>query len=438
MRIIPFPARGQASSEEFSLAELDAALDGGRPDALADSWRELRGDVRALAPAMAPEFERELSEMIAGLRAPRASRAAAATRRPRPNGAASADRPPAGARRGWRHALPAPLRPRLGGLRPTTRRRTALAITTICVFVALIVVVEPWKAGSSQSETAQRSVNSLGTNGPDLGRASASHGTAGRATAGRATKSADSSAKTFAEEASAPSAAASAADGSERKQQLAASISLSATPSSVQETADRVARITVGDGGFVQSSHVQVQQQGASEASLMLRLPSAKLSAALASLADLAPVHSESQSLLDITNSYDAARQRVAEVSAEQRALLRALAAATTEGQIDSLHERLSQVRGALAQARSTLQTVSQHASTAEVEVTVLGTAHAASEGLTLHRGLHDAGRVLTVTLIVLLIAAAVFVPLALLLAALAAARSTWRRYQRERTLGAS
>ncbi len=69
--------------------------------------------------------------------------------------------------------------------------------------------------------------------------------------------------------------------------------------------------------------------------------------------------------------------------------------------------------------------------------MTVLGDKSASSEGLTLHRGLHDAGRVLTVTLIVLLIAAAVLVPLALLIAALASARRAWRSYRRERILDA-
>jgi hypothetical protein len=59
------------------------------------------------------------------------------------------------------------------------------------------------------------------------------------------------------------------------------------------------------------------------------------------------------------------------------------------------------------------------------------------SEGLTLSRGLHDAGRVLVVTLAVLLIAAAVLVPLALVIFALAAGRRTWRRHQRERVLDA-
>ncbi len=220
-----------------------------------------------------------------------------------------------------------------------------------------------------------------------------------------------------------------------RVQQLAASISLSVSPTSVQAVSDGVSQLVVRDEGFVASSHVQVQQHGTSEATLTLRLPSARLSAALAAIGRLAPVSSESQSLQDITNTYDSARQRLSDARAERAALLRALAAATTEGQIDSLHERLAQARGAIAQDQSSLNAVAQRASTAEVEVTVLGSSTAASEGLTFHRGLHDAGRVLTVAAIVLLIALAVLVPLALVLIAFAGAHRAWRRLSRERAL---
>jgi hypothetical protein len=203
----------------------------------------------------------------------------------------------------------------------------------------------------------------------------------------------------------------------------------------VQAAADGVARVTQRDEGFVQSSHVQVQQQGASEATLTLRLPSARLGAALASIGRLAPVRAQSQSLQDITDTYNAARQRLTDAVAERQALLRALAGATTEGQIASLRERLSQARGAVDRARTALQTVSQRASTAEVEVTVLGDARSQSGGLTLDRGLHDAGGVLVGALVVLLIGAAVLVPLLLALVALAAGGRAWRRYQRERAL---
>jgi hypothetical protein len=86
-------------------------------------------------------------------------------------------------------------------------------------------------------------------------------------------------------------------------QQLAASITLDSSPQNLQATSDQVAQLTVRDGGYVQSSNVQVQQQGASEATLALRLPSARLAAALAAIGRLAPVRAENQSLQDITGA---------------------------------------------------------------------------------------------------------------------------------------
>ena len=171
---------------------------------------------------------------------------------------------------------------------------------------------------------------------------------------------------------------------------------------------------------------------------MTLKLPSARLAATLASLGQLAPVRAESQSLQDITGAYDTARRRLADATAERQALLRALSRAVTEGQVDSLRERLSQAGGAIAEARSSVQAVSRRASTAEVEVTVVGDGHGASEGLTLHRGLHDAGEVLTVALDVLLVLVAILLPLALVLAGLGTGLRAWRRYHRERALDAA
>ena len=393
MRIIPFPGRDDVGPDESWLSELETALSGTGEGPGADSWRELRDDVRALAPPMAPEFERELEERIG--------------------------------ERGARSASKQSHR-RLGWLRPPPRLGAAASIAAIGVVIAAVVIAGPWRAGTGPIEAPLHQPAASSNPGVSAPKG-AVHAAKGA--------SAESGAPVFSGAASNAPASSGVAVPPGRVQQLAASITLAATPNDVQETADRVSRLAVSDGGFVQSSHVQVQQTGTSEANLDLSLPSAKLSAALASLGQLAPVRAESQSLQDITNTYDAARQRLADATAERQALLRALAKATTEGQIDSLHERISQNRGAIAQARSSLQAVSQHASTAEVEVTVLGDAHTASEGLTLHRGLHDAGRVLVLALVVLLIAAAMLLPLALLIVALVTARRMWRTYQRERVL---
>jgi hypothetical protein len=202
----------------------------------------------------------------------------------------------------------------------------------------------------------------------------------------------------------------------------------------VQSVSDQVAQLAVREGGIVQSSHVQLQSGAAGEANLELRLPSARLSTALASLGRLAPLRAESQSLQDITDEYDAAKRKLADAVAERQALLRALAHASTQGEIESLRARLALAGGAITRARIAFQSVSKRGSSSTVEVTVLGNA-ASSGGLTLSGGLHDAGDVLRVALAVLIVALAVLVPLAALVALSLLLWRASRRRLRERAL---
>jgi hypothetical protein len=394
MRIIAFPGGEGSPPDEAWLEELDAALGGQAEGPAAEAWRELRADVRSLALPPPPELMRRLELELAV---------------PQP-------------RRFARLRVPA-------WLRVLGRPQLVVPVALLAALVVAVSVVGFGQAGRSAAPQALSAPRA----------AAESNASAPAASAPAASAPAASAPAVKAPDVNAPAAGALAAGAPAaapgRVQQLAASVSLSASLGSVQAVSDGVSRLAVRDEGFVESSRVQVQQHGLSEATLTLRLPSARLSAALAAIGRLAPVSAESQSLQDITNSFDAARRRLADAAAERRALLRALAKATTEGQIDSLRERLLQADGAIAQDQSSLNAVSQRASTAEVEVTVLGSAEAGSEGLTFHRGLHDAGRVLTVAAIVLLIALAALLPLALVLVALVGGHRLWRRYSRERAL---
>jgi hypothetical protein len=415
MRIITFPGGDAAGPEDAWIVELDAALDGHSEGPAADSWRALREDVRSLAPPMAAGFEQRLR---ARLEQPQA--------RPHPH--PRRRRPLA-----WAGAI---ARPRIAA---------GMASATIAGLVVLVLVLSGPQGHGVESRAGFTASPGAATAGVKAPSSTTSNAPSSAPASSPAVSQANAPAHASAAPAKAgdlvPAGGAPPAAAPGRVQQLAASIGLSTSPGEVQSISDGVARLAVRDEGYVQESHVQVQRHGSSEANLTLRLPSARLSAALAAIARLAPVSSESQSLQDITNTYNAARQRLDDANAERRALIRALAAATTQGQIDSLRERLSQVRSAIAQDQSALQAVSQRASSAEVEVTVLADGRAvasASEGLTLHRGLHDAVRVLTVALVIALIAAAVLVPLALLIAALAGAHRVWRRHRRERVLDAA
>jgi hypothetical protein len=425
MRIVPFSDRREVRPGDDRHVELEAALDGKGEVAAVDYWRGLRADVRRLVPAMSPEFERELRERLLANGARQLRQAA------RPEGVGSSDVPALAASAERRLSSRGP-----GWLFNTGPRRAAVSVAMVAAVLLAVLAVGPLGLGRSGTpEAVQRppSVSSSPAfNAPSAGvRAARGASKASPAHVGGDVASSSASA-------GAPAAGVQAGDAG-RVEQRAATLNLSASASEVQVVADRVARLATNLGGFVQSSQVQVlaPQEGTSHAELELRLPSAKLMAALDALGQLAPVRSESQSLQDITNAYDAARRRLGDATAERQALLRALARASTEGEIDSLRERLSQTRRVIAEDELAFRAVAQHASTSEVEVTVLGDTRAASEGLTLRRGLREARKVLVVTVTVLMIALAILAPLAILLFALVASRRAWLRYRRERVLDA-
>jgi hypothetical protein len=401
MRIVPFPQPPGVPGEPTP-DELEAALHGDAVGPSAEYWRDLRADVRALAPPLPPELEQRLRERIEATDPPpvrhaRLSRSRAVLARGRAWLAAGSQHP-------------------------------ALAGVGIALVAAIVTLafVAPWNkqppGGRLDSETMrvpERSVES----------SSASAASSSSVTSAPAAPHAVKQQLTpFSQEVTRGAAP--------RIQQRAASLTLAAKPSEVQSLSDRVAQLAVREGGVVQSSQVHLESGTAGEANLRLSLPSAHLSAALASLARLAPTRAESQQLQDITDEYDAAKRKLSDAVAERQALLRALSRASTQGAIESLHARLSLASGAITSDREAFASISKRGSDANVEVSVIGDAHAPSSGgLSVSGGLHDAGDVLRVSLAVLLIALAVLVPLAILAALLMLAWRGSRRRLRERAL---
>jgi hypothetical protein len=353
-------------------ADIDAALNGELAGPEASALRELGEDVRALSAGPDAEFERELQARVAE----------------------------------WARARREPRRARL-------RRRIAsspgrsLALGGVGTALAAFLVALALVGGGQRSQIAEKTF--------------AKHAHLGVAQG--AVRSAPASGE----------AEAAPAFSSQRLQQLGASVTLATSSEGVQEAADAVSRLGTSYGGFVASSHVQVRSGGASEAQLVLSLPSAKLSQAIAALGRIAPERAVNQESQDITSSYEAARRRLGDDEAVRRALLRALAAATTQGEIESLRERLAGNRSALAGDREAVKSVSRRASTSQLEVTIAGAS--SGHALTLGRGLHDAGDVLAAAGAVVLIALAVLLPLGVLALAGAAVSRAWRRHRREAAL---
>jgi Domain of unknown function (DUF4349) len=235
---------------------------------------------------------------------------------------------------------------------------------------------------------------------------------------------------------SAPSPAAPPANGGRHVER---STRLELTATDVQRTADGIVRATQAAGGYVQLSQVRTGDQNGG-ATFVLRVPTAKLDDALASLSKLGHVRSMEQSANDITGQYDSAQARLADARAERRGLLRALAKATTAHEIASLKARIADNRRELNRLQSEFNAVRRRANYATIQVDVTGRPRKEqpAPGGSWDPGdaAHDALRVLEVAAGVALIGVAVLVPLGLLGVGGGIAARAVRRRRREAALG--
>ena len=379
------PALDPAVAAE--LEALEAALAG--DPAAEPELAALVRDVRADAPAMAPDFRARLDRRV---------------------------------ERGFERALP---RKRFASLRPMVPALGAAG----CVLAAVVAVVVLSAGGGSN-----------GSAGSSSGGASAPLATQEQsADAAKSSGSAGSPKSSSA----APSAPAVPPNGSTsaRQRRVERSTRLELTTTDVQGAGDGVVRATQAAGGFVQSSQIATGD-GHSTASFVLRVPTGRLDDALARLSRLGHVKSLQQSADDITNAYNGASARLVEARAERSGLLRALSKATTAQEISSLRARIADNRRTLQRYERELAAVRNRADYATVGVEVTGVArkHAAAPGggsWTPGDAAHDAVRVLEVSAGVALIALAVLVPLGLVGAAGGFAAVAVRRRRREAALSA-
>jgi hypothetical protein len=131
-------------------------------------------------------------------------------------------------------------------------------------------------------------------------------------------------------------------------------------------------------------------------------------------------------------------QDRLSDARAERRGLLRALARATTQAQVESLRTRLRDVRGTIGRLNGDLAALRRRADLSRVTVTVQGvdgTGGGGGSPWSPGDAARDALRVLEVMAGITVIALATAVPLALLGLAVALAVRSLRRRGRERAL---
>jgi hypothetical protein len=361
------------------LEALEAAL-AGDPAAEPDLAALVR-DVRAQAPAMAPGFRARLDERVA-------------------EGFAKAPK------------------------RKPQRRRSLVPALGVggCALAAIVALVVAGGGGGGNSAS---STSAGSRTGVAESSAKAQPDASAGSSAGGGTSSSSAAAPLTAQ--AAPS------------RRVERNTRLELTTTDVQGAADGVVRATQASGGFVQSSQVS-SGDGSGNASFVLRVPTSKLDDAIARLSKLGHVRALQQSAQDITGAYNGASARLTEAKATRRALLRALATATTTEQISSLRARIADNRRDIERYQAQFNAVRQRADLATVDVELIGRPHKsqpAPGGGSWSPGdaARDAVRVLEVSAGVALVGLAVLVPLALLGIAAALAAGTYRRRRREAAL---
>jgi uncharacterized protein DUF4349 len=221
-----------------------------------------------------------------------------------------------------------------------------------------------------------------------------------------------------------------------------AQLSLSTAASRIDDVAQQVFDVVDGEKGIVVSSHVTSTGGPDGGARFELSVPVGNLQRTVSELSQLHGAHvvSRSDDTSDITGQVGGTGRTLAEARALRRSLLRQLAAATSSVAIASLRAQLRDADAAIGRAAAALNGLHRAVADSRLTVTIQAASVPISQsshggGFTLHRAVHDAGRVLVVVAGVALIALAVLVPLGLVVALLAWAGLALRRRRREATL---
>ena len=150
-------------------------------------------------------------------------------------------------------------------------------------------------------------------------------------------------------------------------------------------------------------------------------IPTRNLDTAIDRLTEIGDVKSLSESSVDITHPYVSAKDRLDDAEAERRELLEALGNASTDEEAEALRLQIADARKEIARAQAALDRLARRAQLSEVSLTIEGDRNASSakddDDRTLGDWLDDAAGVLRDVAGVLLISAAILLPLTILVA---------------------
>jgi len=232
-----------------------------------------------------------------------------------------------------------------------------------------------------------------------------------------------------------------------RKVIQSAQLQLVAAGSRIDDVSQELFTVVGAVNGVVKSSTITAAGGDSGYAILQLSIPSGNLALTMTRLSTLQYAHvaSRTDATQDVNGQYLNDVRRLADARALRTALLKQLAAATTQAQIDSLTAQIDGAEASISSDQATLANLNHQVDFSNLQVQinagavppVVPVGNSAS-GFTLGKAWHDSVRVLTVVAGVSLIALAVLLPLALV-AALVAWIGYWvRRRRREAALDAA
>jgi hypothetical protein len=230
-----------------------------------------------------------------------------------------------------------------------------------------------------------------------------------------------------------------------RRQIQSAQLALMATSSRLDDVAQEAFTVIGANRGIVNHSSVTAGGPGG-YADIRISVPSQNLAQTMTQLSGLRYAHvlSRTDMSQDVNDRYLVDVRRLGDARAVRTSLLKQLAAASTQTQIDSLNAQIHDNELAIQSDEKTVASLSKQISFSQIELSISAGAvpvrnhHSGATGFTLHKAAHDAGRVLVIVAGVALIALAALVPIALVVALLAWIAYWLRRRGRQSALDAS
>jgi Domain of unknown function (DUF4349) len=368
------------------LDAIDATLAGEPVDPQYAEIAELALLLAAERPAVETEFAERMDRRVA-------RRRFAAEPISAPSQAAGGSRVTAWLRSGW---------PQLAA--------SAGALAAAAVFVLVIA------SGGGGSSSMSSSSASAEASAPNVVRTPSTAASSG-ATSSAGSTGAAGGAAAAASTASSSASAAPTPNG--RKIIQSAQLALTTAPDRVDDVSQELFDVVGREHGIVRSSNVTSTGDSNGYAQFQLSIPSGSLQATMAALSHLQYAHvtSRTDATQDVNDAYVSVQHRLADARALRTALLKQLANATTQQQIDSLNARIHDAEASIASDLATIRGLDKRINFSQVTVSINAAfvpAKHSSGGFTLGKAAHDAGRVLTVGAGIALIALAVLVPLGL------------------------